>query len=561
MHMKSVFLLGMVIVISCTSPSAKRHVDHLITNATIYDGTGGAPYKGSLGWNGDSIVYIGDGVGVEAKETMDIQGKALTPGFVNMLSWSPESLIQDGRSMSEIKQGVTLEVFGEGNSMGPINETMRKEALSTMGEHPFEINWHSLGEYLTFLETKGVSPNFASFLGAANPRVYMLGYANRAPNAHELDSMKLLVRQAMEDGAMGIGSALIYAPGTYAKTDELVELCKVASSYGGMYISHMRSEGNAIFEALKELFTISREANLPAEIYHLKISGKDNWQYQSKLEHVIDSAQKAGLKITADMYNYTAGSTGLDAAMPTWCQEGGYTAWAQRLKDPLMRKRIIHEMETQTNAGWENMYKMAGPDNMLTVGYYNKNLRKYVGKTIAQIAKERGKTAPETILDLVIEDSSRVGMVYFLMSEDNVKRNIALSYVSFCSDAQSMPNEGWWLENSTHPRAFGSFARLLGKYVRDEKVIPMQEAIRKLTSLPCSNLKIKDRGLLKQGYKADLVVFDPATIQDHATYEKPHQYATGVEHVFINGIQVIKNGEHTGAMPGKAVRGPGWKGK
>lgn len=559
--MKYVSLLFTLIIFSCASPATKKQIDHLITNALIYDGSGGAPIKGSLGWSGDSIVYVGDGAGIEGKETIDIQGKALSPGFVNMLSWSPESLILDGRSMSEIKQGVTLEVFGEGNSMGPINEAMRKEALSTMGEHPFEINWHSLGEYLTFLEKKGVSPNFASFLGAANPRVYMLGYANRAPNLQEMDSMKLLVRQAMEDGAMGIGSALIYAPGTYAKTEELVELCKVASAYGGMYISHMRSEGNAIFEALKELFTISREANLPAEIYHLKISGKDNWQYQSKLEHVIDSAQKSGLKISADMYNYTAGSTGLDAAMPTWCQEGGYKAWAQRLKDPLLRKRIINEMETQTNGGWENMYKMAGPDNMLAVGFYNKNLRNYVGKTIAQIAKERGKTAPETILDLVIEDSSRVGMVYFLMSEENVKRNIALPYVSFCSDAQSMPNEGWWLENSTHPRAFGSFAKLLGKYVRDEKVIPMQEAIRKLTSLPCSNLKIKDRGLLKPGYKADLVVFDPATIQDHATFEKPHQYATGVEHVFVNGIQVIKNGEHTGAMPGRAVRGPGWKGK
>lgn len=559
--MKYVSLLFTLIIFSCASPATKKQIDHLITNALIYDGSGGTPIKGSLGWSGDSIVYVGNGAGIEGKETIDIQGKALSPGFVNMLSWSPESLILDGRSMSEIKQGVTLEVFGEGNSMGPINEAMRKEALSTMGEHPFEINWHSLGEYLTFLEKKGVSPNFASFLGAANPRVYMLGYANRAPNLQEMDSMKLLVRQAMEDGAMGIGSALIYAPGTYAKTEELLELCKVASSYGGMYISHMRSEGNAIFDALKELFTISREANLPAEIYHLKISGKDNWQYQSKLEHVIDSAQKSGLKISADMYNYTAGSTGLDAAMPTWCQEGGYKAWAQRLKDPLLRKRIINEMETQTNGGWENMYKMAGPDNMLAVGFYNKNLRNYVGKTIAQIAKERGKTAPETILDLVIEDSSRVGMVYFLMSEENVKRNIALPYVSFCSDAQSMPNEGWWLENSTHPRAFGSFAKLLGKYVRDEKVIPMQEAIRKLTSLPCSNLKIKDRGLLKPGYKADLVVFDPATIQDHATFEKPHQYATGVEHVFVNGIQVIKNGEHTGAMPGRAVRGPGWKGK
>ncbi|MEP7321153.1 MAG: D-aminoacylase [Saprospiraceae bacterium] len=559
--MKNLLLLFLTLVISCDAPVTKTHVDHLIVNALIYDGTGQPPIKGSVGWNADSIVYIGDGKNVEGKEVIDIAGKALTPGFVNMLSWAPESLIHDGRSMSEIKQGVTLEVFGEGTSMGPINESMRKEMISYMGEHPYDIGWTTLGEYLSFLEKKGVSCNFASFIGAATPRVYVLGYANRAPNAQELDSMKNLVSQAMQEGAMGVGSALIYAPGAYAKTDELVELSKVASSYHGMYISHMRSEGNAIWNALSEVFTIAREAKIPAEIYHLKISGKDNWQYQTRMEQVIDSAQKSGLKISADMYNYTAGATGLDAAMPTWCQEGGYSAWAKRLKNPTMRKHIIHEMETQTNAGWENMYKMAGPENMLTVGYYNKNLRKYVGKTIADIAKERGTSAPETILDLVIEDSSRVGMIYFMMSEDNVKRNIKLPYVNFCSDAESIPNEGMFLENSTHPRAYGSFAKLLGKYVRDEKVIPMEEAIRKLTSQPCENLKIKRRGLLKQGYFADMVVFDPATIQDHSTYEKPHQYATGVNHVFVNGVQVIKDGEHTNAKPGRAVRGPGWNGK
>ncbi|MEO5583531.1 MAG: D-aminoacylase [Saprospiraceae bacterium] len=559
--MKYLSLFSLLVVISCSTPATKMYLDHLITNALIYDGSGRPPMKGSVGWNSDSIVYIGDGKNVNAKETININGKALTPGFVNMLSWAPESLIHDGRSMSEIKQGVTLEVFGEGNSMGPINESMRKEMISYMGDHPYEIGWSTLGGYLGFLEKKGVSCNFASFIGAATPRVYVLGFANRAPNAQELDSMKNLVSQAMQEGAMGVGSALIYAPGAYAKTDELIELSKVASSYNGMYISHMRSEGNAIWNALEEVFTIAREAKIPAEIYHLKISGKDNWPYQTRLEQVIDSARKSGLKISADMYNYTAGATGLDAAMPTWCQEGGYSAWAKRLKDPSLRKRIISEMETETNSGWENMYKMAGPENMLTVGYYNKNLRKYVGKTIAEIAKERGKSAAETILDLVIEDSSRVGMIYFLMSEENVKRNIKLPYVNFCSDAESIPNEGMFLENSTHPRAYGSFAKLLGKYVRDEKVIPMEEAIRKLTSQPCENLKIKRRGLLKQGYFADMVVFDPATIQDHATYEKPHQYSTGVDHVFVNGVQVIKDGEHTNAKPGRAVRGPGWNGK
>ena len=558
--MKSILTVYLAVLALIGCKPTPVMVDHLVHNAMVYDGSGRDPYMGSVGWSGDSITYIGPDAGVTSPDNMDAQGMIISPGFVNMLSWAPETLIHDGRSISDLSQGVTLEVFGEGTSMGPINETMRKEMMSYMGDHPYEIGWTTLGEYLTFLESKGVSCNFASFIGAATPRIHELGYQNRLATPEEMIRMKGLVTQAMQEGAMGVASALIYAPGTYADTQELIELSKAASAHGGMYISHIRSEGNQIWSALYEVFTIAREAAIPAEIYHLKISGKENWRYQDRLEQKIDSAQKSGLKITADMYNYTAGATGLDAAMPTWCQEGGYPAWAARLKDPKQRKRILNEMETQTNAGWENFYKLCGPENMLTVEYFNKDLRKYVGKTISEISKERGTSAAETILDLVIEDGSRVGVIYFMMSEENVKRNIALPYVSFCSDAGSIANEGMFLENNVHPRTYGSFARLLGKYVRDEKVMPMQEAIRKLTALPCENLKIKDRGLLKVGYKADLVIFDPATIEDHATFEKPHQYSTGVHHVWVNGVQVIKEGQHTNAKPGRAVRGPGWNG-
>ncbi len=553
------FLYVVGILISCSKPTIRVH--HLVSNAMIYDGSGSLPWLGAIGWSGDSITYIGDGLDITSDSVVNAHGLAIAPGFVNMLSWAPETLIHDGRSMSDLKQGVTLEVFGEGTSMGPINDTMRKEMMAYMGDHPYDISWTTLGEYFAFLQTRGVSTNFASFIGAATPRIHELGYQNRHATPDEMLRMKNLVSQAMQEGAMGVASALIYAPGTYANTQELIELAKVASSYGGMYISHMRSEGNQIWSALDEVFTIARNAQIPAEIYHVKISGKDNWRYQDQLESKIDSAQRAGLKITADMYNYTAGATGLDAAMPTWCQEGGYSAWANRLKDPVLRKRILHEMETQTNHGWENFYKLCGPENMLTVEYFNKDLRQYVGKTIADIAKARNKSAAETILDLVIQDGSRVGVIYFMMSEDNVRRNIKLPYVSFCSDAGSIANEGMFLENNVHPRTYGSFARLLGKYVRDEKIITLQEAIRKLTALPCTNLKIKDRGLLKLGYKADLVVFDPDKIADHATYENPHQYATGVIQVWVNGVHVIKDGEHTNAKPGRAVRGPGWNGK
>ncbi len=472
----------------------------------------------------------------------------------------PEELIADGRSQSDIRQGVTLEIFGEGESGGPLNDEMKNNLVEHQADIKYAVEWTTLGESLEYLERRGISPNVASFLGATTARIHELGYADRAPSPEELDRMRALVRQAMEEGALGVASALIYAPGFYAKTDELVELARVASGYGGMYISHMRSEGNQLLEAVDELLTIAREAHIRAEIYHLKAGGQSNWPKMEQVIEKVEAARNEGLEITADMYTYTAGSTGLDAAMPPWVQEGGYDQWAQRLKDPAIRKKVLAEMRTPTN-DWENLLLAAGGEGTLLVGFKNDALKPLAGTTLAEVAKERGKTPEETAIDLVIEDGSRVQVVYFLMSEDNIKRQIALPWVSFCSDAGSMASEGVFLKSSTHPRAYGNFARLLGKYVREEKVIPLEEAVRKLAALPTKNLRLEGRGLLAPDYFADIVVFDPSKIRDVATYENPHQYAVGMVHVFVNGTQVLKDGEHTGAKPGRVLRGPGYKPK
>jgi N-acyl-D-amino-acid deacylase len=479
-----------------------------------------------------------------------------------MLSHAPVSLLFDGNSQSDIRQGITLEVFGE-VSMGPFSDQMKKDETEMMKRDPdweYKIDWTTLGEFLKSLEQKGISPNVASFVGAGTVRVHELGYANRSPSSEELERMKALVKQAMEEGALGITTALIYAPANYARTEELIELGKVVSEYDGMYIAHMRSEGNAIFEAVDETIRIAREANIPAEIYHLKFSGTSNWNKIDSVLAMIDKANQDGIKITANMYTYTAGATGLDAAMPPWLQEGGMNQWIKRMKDPVTRKKALQEMRTPTNH-WENLMLLAGnSDNVLLMGFTNDSLRRnYTGKTLGQVAKLYGKSAEETAMDLVSTDSTRVGTAYFLMTEENVKRQIALPYVSFGSDAESPTTSGNFLKTPTHPRAYGNFARLLGKYVRDEKVIPLEEAIRKLTSLPATNLKIKNRGLLQSGYYADVAIFDPAKVQDFATFEKPHQYSTGMVHVFVNGAQVLENGEHTNAKPGRVVRGPGWK--
>lgn len=541
------------------SSCKKQTYDVVIRGGTVYDGTGKAGVVTDVAIQADTIAFVGDLSAAVGKKEIDAKGLAVAPGFINMLSWSTESLLEDGKSQGEIRQGITLEVMGEGNSMGPLNEKMKEEAIHDMSDIKFTIDWTTLGEYLESLEKRGVSTNVASFVGATSVRIHELGYENRPPTSEELERMKMLVKTAMEEGAMGVGASLIYAPANYAETPELIELSKVAGQYGGMYIAHIRSEGNSIFQAVDETIRIAREANVPAEIYHLKMGGKDNWGKIDSVLSMIDQANKSGLKITTDMYLYTAGATGLDASMPPWVQEGGYAGWSKRLQDPKTRKKVMEEMRTKTDK-WENLMLLAGgSDRVLLVGFANDSLKKYTGKTLKEMSGIYGESPEETAMDLVIRDGSRVGTVYFMMNEDNVKRQIALPYMSFGSDAASMAPEGNFIKSNTHPRAYGNFARLLGKYVRDEKVIPMEEAIRKLTSLPASNLKIKDRGILSSGYFADVVIFDPAKIQDHATFEKPHQYSTGMVHVFVNGQQVLKDGEHTGAKPGRVVRGPGWK--
>ncbi len=527
--------------------------DVLITDGLIYDGNGGAPYVADIGINGDRVAAIGELSG-NAELTIDASGLAVAPGFINMLSWATDSLLIDGRSQSDIRQGVTLEVFGEGRSEGPLNEAMKAEMSA-----PWAGEWTSLGEYLEYMVEQGVSPNVASFVGATTVRIHELGYEDRAPTDDELQRMRDLVRQAMEEGALGLGSSLIYAPAFYADTAELVELAKVAGEYGGMYISHLRSEGNRLLEALDELIHIAREADIPAEVYHLKMGGRENWDKFDDVVARVEAARAEGLRITADIYTYTAGSTGLDAGMPPWVQEGGYAAWAERLQDPEIRARVLEEMTTPTNE-WENLMLAAGPEGTLLVGFENPELRRYAGMTLGEVAEERGATPAETAIDLVVEDGSRVQVVYFLMSEENVAKGIALPWVSFASDAASMAPEGEFLDRMTHPRAYGNFARVLGKYVRDEQVITLEDAVRKLTKLPATNLGIRDRGELREGFHADIAIFDPDEVQDHATYDDPHRYSTGMVHVLVNGVPVLRNGEHTGALPGQVVRGPGWAG-
>ncbi|MGA0212110.1 MAG: N-acyl-D-amino-acid deacylase family protein, partial [Flavobacteriaceae bacterium] len=496
-----------------------------------------------------------------AKKIINATDKAVSPGFINMLSWAVESLIEDGHSQSDIRQGVTLEVFGEGMSWGPLTEQTKEQMKKTQGDIQYDVPWNTLGEYLQFLEDKGVATNIASFIGATTLRVNTLGYEDRPPTENELKQMRESVHQGMQEGAMGIGSSLIYAPAFYSTTEELIALCEVASLYDGMYISHMRSEGNKLLESVDELLTIADQAQIRAEIYHLKQSGKKNWDKLEKVIFKIDSARAKGLEITTDMYTYTAGATGLDASMPPWVQEGGLEQWINRLKNPEIRKKVIKEMQEDTDE-WENLMKAAETaENLILVDFKNDSLKYLTGKTLAEASQLRGKTPQETAIDLVIQDGSRVGTVYFLMSEENVKKQIKLPYMSFGSDAASMAPEGVFLKSSTHPRAFGNFARLLGKYVRDEKIISLEEAVYKLSGLPATNLKLQKRGLLKAGYFADVVVFDPNEIQDLATFENPMQYATGVEQVFVNGAQVLENGGFTGAMPGKFVKGPGYQKK
>jgi len=533
--------------------------DVLIRNGTIYDGSGKPPFRGDVAISGDTIARVGQIGDAEADQVVDAGGLAVAPGFINIMSWAPIALLADGRSQGDIRQGVTLEVFGEGWSEGPLNEAMKKEVIARQGDFHYDVPWNTLGEYLDYLQKRGVSTNFGSFLGADTVRVYYLGFENRPPTPAELEQMRGLVRQAMEEGALGLASALIYTPGCFSTTEELIELSKVVAQYGGIYISHLRSEGNCFLEGVDELLRIAREANIRAEIYHLKAMGDKNWWKMEEAIRKVETARAEGLHITADMYTYVAGATGLDACMPPWVQEGGHNAWVARLKDPAVRDRLRVEMAEPTEA-WENMAHMCGGGkNMLLIDFKNPALKPLTGKTLAEVAAERGTSEIDTMMDLVVEDDSRVGTVYFTMSEDNVRNELRQPWVCLGSDAASIAPEGVFLLSGTHPRAYGNFARFLGKYVREEKVVPLEEAIRKITALPAATLRLDRRGALQPGYFADVVVFDPDKIEDHATFANPHQYATGIAHVFVNGEQVLKDGEHTGATPGRAIRGPGWK--
>jgi N-acyl-D-aspartate/D-glutamate deacylase len=539
----------------CTSPTS---YDVILRGGTIYDGSGDKSYNGDVAIDDDVIVAIGDIGEATATIEIDVAGFAVAPGFVNMMSWANESLIEDGRSQSDIRQGVTLEIMGEGESMGPLNDAMKAEMVQLQTDISYDIEWTTLAEYLEHLERRGIAPNVASFIGAATPRRYVIGHEDRAPTEEELDQMRTLVRQAMEEGALGVASSLIYPPGSFAKTEELIALSEVAAEYNGMYISHMRDEGANMLAAVEELLTIAREAKIRAEIYHFKSSGRSNWPLFDEAVAMVERARTEGLHITADVYTYPAGATGLNASIPPWVQEGGFEASIERMKNPALRARIAREM-LEESGDWENLYLGVGsPDNILLVGFKTNALKPLTGKTLAEIATMRGTDPRDTAMDLIIEDGSRVGTVYFSQSEDVVRKATALPWVSFNTDEASLAPEGVFLKSNPHPRAYGSFARVLGKYVRDEQLITMEAAIRKLAALPSLNLRLDRRGQLKEGFFADVVVFDPKAIQDHATFVEPHQYATGMLHVFVNGEQVLKNGEHTGATPGRVVRGPGW---
>ena len=553
--MKNLALLPVVFAVAASLSLCARaqQYDVVLRNGRVCDGSGAPCVTGGVAINGDKVVKVGDLGNARGKTERDVHGQVIAPGFINLMS-SEQGLFADGRSQSDIRQGVTLEIFGEGESMGPLNDAMRAEYEKQEIDFHYDVTWHTLAEGLDALAKRGISTNIASFLGAATPRVNVLGRANRAPTPAELDQMRELTAKAMEDGALGVASALIYQPGTYAQTDELVALAEVAARYHGIYISHIRNEGNHEMEAIDELISIARQAKIPAEIYHLKVSGEKNWDRLPEVIRKVEDARAAGLQVTADMYTYTAGATGLDASMPPWVQEGGLEAWRKRLQDPTIRKRVKEEMRAP-DAQWDNLYLATGsPDKVLLIGFKSDNLKPLTGKTLGEVARLRRTSPEETAMDLVIEDDSRVETVYFLMSEDNVRRQIVLPWVSFGSDEDSRGIDGVFLKSSAHPRAYGNFARVYARYVRDEKLLPVEEAVRKMTSLPAANLGIARRGMLREDYFADVVVFDSQTIQDHATFEKPMQYATGVSEVWVNGVEVIRDGEHTGAKPGRVVR-------
>jgi N-acyl-D-amino-acid deacylase len=535
--------------------------DLILRRGTIFDGLGAAPYRGDVAVQGDRIAVVGTLDDARGKVEVDVDGLAVAPGFINMLSWAVESVIHDPRSQSDIRQGVTLEVMGEGYSMGPLSQAMKDaQTRGILGNKDIEydVTWTTLGEYLEYLERRGVATNVTSFVGTSTLRIHVIGYDDRPPTPAELDQMCELVHQAMREGAVGLSSALIYPPASYAKTDELIALARAAAEYDGLYISHLRSEGWFFLEALEELMTIQRETGIRAEIYHLKAAGRPNWPKMDEVIRRVEAARAEGRPITADMYLYPAGGTGLDSCIPPWAHDGGEAALLARLKDPETRAKIKEAMNTDTG-DWENMWlEVEDPANILLAGFSTEALKPLTGKTLAEVAAMRGTPPEDTVMDLLVEDGARIFAMYFTMSEDNIRKQVQLPWVSFCSDAESMAPESAFLKSNPHPRAYGNFSRLLGRYVREQGLLPLEEAVRRLTSFPAETLKIKERGALKTGYFADIAVFDPATIIDHATFAQPHQYATGMVHVFVNGAQVLKDGEHTGALPGRVVRGPGY---
>jgi N-acyl-D-amino-acid deacylase len=551
-------LICLLVVCTTFASCSTKQYDTIIRNGLVYDGNGGEPINADIAIQNDTIAFIGDLSKAAAKNEVDAKGLAVAPGFINMMGHSEETLFQDGRAQSDIRQGVTTEIFGE-VSFGPLNAKMKKELQEGQADIKYKVEWNTLGEYMQVLEKKGIAPNIATFVGSGAVRQYIIGEANVAPTPVQLDSMKLLVDQAMQEGALGLTNALIYPVDFFAKTDELIALAKEASKYGGTYSSHMRSEGNHLLEAVEELITISKEANLPAEIFHLKAAGKNNWSKMDSVIKRVERARKEGQDITADMYTYLAGATGMTSAFPPTLQDGGFGKLRERLQDPKIRKEMTIAMNTNAQ-DWENLYNGAGgAEHILLLGFKQDSLKKYTGKTLAEVAKLRNKSPEETAMDLIIQDSTRVGVAYFLMNEDNVKKQVALPWVSFGSDEGSYTNEGVFLKSNAHPRAYGNFTRVIGHYVRDEKVLTLQAAIQKLANVPSKHLKLQKRGELKTGYFADIIVFDPAKVKENATYEKPHQYADGMVDVFVNGIGVFKNGEPTGIAAGRFVKGPGYK--
>jgi len=535
--------------------------DTIVRGGMVFDGLGGAGVEADVGIVGGRIAAMGKLGRARAALEIDARGQALAPGFINMLSWSTESLIEDGRSQGDIRQGVTLEVMGEGTSMGPLNAEMKARAVKEQGDIHYPVTWTSLGEYLSFLEHKGVSCNVASFIGAGTLRVHEVGYDDVRASPAQLARIEALVHAEMKAGAMGIGSSLIYAPDNFSNTDELVAMTRAAAAHGGSYISHIRGESDQLLDAIEELITIGRRSGARVQAYHLKASGQRNWDKGAKVLARLDAARASGIDVSANCYTYTAAATGLDASMPLWVQQGGRDKWIARLKDPATRAKVLAEMRGEP-VGWDNTYRNAGsPENVLLLGFDNPALKPLTGKSLAEVSKMRGTSPEDTMIDLVIEDGSRVDTAYFTMSEDNLIQNLKWGWTMVGSDAASMAPEGKFLERSTHPRAYGTFARFLGRYVRDKQIMPLAEGIRRLTSLPAQQMGIRGRGRLALGYAADMVVFDPAKIQDHATFDKPHQYATGVSDVLVGGGAVLRGGEHTGAKPGRFVKGPGWRGR